>query len=200
MNVQLNYVNASLGTDIDVVVFQQGFTSNPNDPVFPWIVIKHCGRNCYHPFEYGPATYLSIGDEYGNYSSLKEVMPGQTWAVEATHNGRRLNMIGDQRHSRELQVQNDRPSGAINVCLFRNKRIVARKTAVAPRQMAVFDMSVQTIWFAAASDVKMDQPLPKFIVSEAREFALPGIASADIVMGGGGAEPYCFTLENVMPV
>ncbi|TXT39003.1 MAG: hypothetical protein FD135_2488, partial [Comamonadaceae bacterium] len=132
------------------------------------------------------------------------VKNGQALKLMATPTGaRRLLSAGLAHASAEVEVLNSLTHGAVDVCLFKNGRLLSRKTTVTPGQKAVFQF-VPTLWLAVASQVIQDQPLDSAVLSSNNtELSLLGIASADIVMTGGGAgadaTPYAFNLENIVP-
>jgi hypothetical protein len=74
--------------------------------------------------------------------------------------------------------------------------------SVAPQQEAVYEFKPM-IWIGVASEVEEGATMASAIVSSTNtELSLLGIASADIVMTGGGPgenpRPFQFTLDNVV--
>nr|WP_217909904.1 hypothetical protein [Pseudenhygromyxa sp. WMMC2535] len=170
-----------------------------------WKVIRYCGRGCNHPFLYPLDFEISTSDDYGNYSPRIPAKDGQHFTVLSTPIGGRMLRRGPAANSsvRDIEVTNGLPRGAINVNIFRGGKILARKTAVVPGQKAVFQFQ-PTIWVGVVSQVREGQSLNSAVISDVNtEFSLLGIASADIVMTGGGcgtsAKRYEFELENIVP-
>lgn len=99
---------------------------------------------------------------------------------------------------------NDLGQGAVNICVFRDGRMVGMKTAVTPGQKAVFQYQ-PVLWIGVASQVAQGVAISSAVMSNANtELSLLGIASADIVMSGGGpgegSTPYEFNLENIVQI
>jgi hypothetical protein len=115
---------------------------------------------------------------------------------------RSLLRAGSSNASNALKVLNDLDKGAVNVCVLRDGRPVDIKTTVTPQQKAVFEFK-PTIWIGVASQIVQGQVMNLAIISNINnELYLLGIASADIVMSGGGpgAHSTSFTcnLENIV--
>ena len=71
-----------------------------------------------------------------------------------------------------------------------------------PGQQAVFEFK-PSIWIGTASQVTQGEVLHPSVLSEvSTELSLQGIASADIVMTGGGpgenAPPFAFSMQNIV--
>ena len=167
-----------------------------------WKVIRYCGFQCHHPFLYPTDYEVSYSDENGNYAPLKRAEDGQMFAVVPTPMGRRMVSKGPSTSPREVQVLNGLPRGAVNVHIYRGGRLLASKTAVVPQQKAVFSFE-PVLFVGVATQIIEGQALDSGVISNVnQELYLHGIASADIVMSGGGAGPdstsYVFALENVV--
>jgi hypothetical protein len=101
-----------------------------------------------------------------------------------------------------VQVLNALPKGAINVGCYKDGKLLALKTSIAPQQKAVFEFK-PTLWIGVVSQIEQGQVMNSAILSHINtEISLLGIASADIVMTGGGpgsnSTPFAFNLENVV--
>jgi len=119
-----------------------------------------------------------------------------------TTSGDRLVPAGAGTSSKEVQVLNSLPVGAINASIYKAGKLLAVKTSIAPQQKAVFEFK-PTIWIGVASQIVQGQVMDSAIISNINtELSLLGIASADIVMTGGGpganSTPFAFNLENIV--
>ena len=203
MHTQLNFINnSSDGGDKEIVLFQRNTVSNMGELTVAWKVIRYCAYGCHHPFIYDNDTEVSYSDEFGNCAPRKTAQPGQKFAVEPTHYGRRLIEAGNATSPIEIQIVNAQPRGAVNINIYRNKQLLTVKSAVAPGQKAVFSFQ-PTLWIGVASQVVQGEPLSSAVLSNVnQEIPLIGVARADIVMTGGGAgstsTSYVFALENVV--
>ena len=119
-----------------------------------------------------------------------------------TASGDVLQMAPAPGSPNEIALRNDLAHGSINANLYKAGRLLATKTSIAPQQKAVFRFE-PALFIGAVSEVQQGEIMPAAIVSEINtELSLNGIASADIVMTGGGpgagATPFQFSLENIV--
>lgn len=204
MEIKLRFVNLSLdGNKSEVVVYQKNQITGMASLATAWKVIRFCGRDCYHPFVFPTAFEVAVADEHGNFSPRMAVENGQMLKLESTAlGGRRLLRAGLANTSSEFEVLNDLGQGAVNVCVFRDGRMVGMKTAVTPGQKAVFQYP-PVLWIGVCSQVVQGAAINTAVISHANtELSLLGVASADIVMSGGGpgedSTAYEFNLENIV--
>lgn len=206
MDIKLRFVNLSKdGNKSEVVLYQRNLLSNLGSLAVAWKVIRYCGRDCYHPFVYPTGYEVSVADEHGNFSPRMKAENGQLLKlISAPTGARRLLRAGSASASNELDVLNGMDQGAVNVCVFRDGRLVDIKTTVTPGQKAVFQYQ-PALWIGAVSQVVQGEAINSAVMSSiTTELSLIGIASADIVMSGGGpgegSTPYEFNLENIVQV
>ncbi len=204
MDIKLRFINHSNDSGrSEVVVYQKNLLTSMASLAVAWKVIRYCGRDCYHPFVY-PADYqVAVTDEYGNYSSRTPAKNGQMLRLTSGPTGsRRLLCVGPASASSELDVLNGMAQGSVDVCLFKDGRLLGIKTSVSPGQKAVFQYQ-PALWIGVASEVSQGVAISSAVLSNVTtELSLIGIASADIVMSGGGAGQdsiaYDFNLENIV--
>jgi hypothetical protein len=206
MDIKLRFVNRSSdGNRSEVVIYQKNLVANMASLAVAWKVIRYCGRDCYHPFVYPDGYEVCIADQHGNFSPRVLAVNGQLVKVVSTPTGgRRLLRAGPASSSTEVDVLNDLPQGAVDVCIFRDNRLAGIKTTVTPGQKAVFQYQ-PALWIGVASQIAQGVAISSAVMSSTNtELSLIGIASADIVMSGGGpgqgSTPYEFNLENVVSI
>lgn len=206
MDIKLRFVNhSSDGNKSEVVIYQKNLLTTMASLSVAWKVIRYCGRDCYHPFVYPDGYEVAVADGYGNFSSRVAAQNGQLLRLVSTPIGsRRLLRAGPASAANELDVLNDMGQGAVDVCVFKDGRIVGIKTTVTPGQKAVFQYQ-PALWVTVASQVIQGVAISSAVMSNvATELSLIGIASADIVMTGGGpgdgSTPYQFNLENIVQI
>ncbi len=204
MDIKLRFINRSNdGNKSEVVIYQKNEVSERASLAVAWKVIRYCGRDCYHPFIYPSGYEVTVTDEYGNFAPRIAVTDGQMVKLVSTPTGsRRLRCAGAAGAYNEVDVLNAMDLGSVDVCLFKDKRLMGVKTTVTPGQKAVFQYR-PALWIVVASEVVQGQGISSAVLSNvATEISLIGIASADIVMTGGGggalAGPYEFNLENIV--
>lgn len=202
-DVRLNFINQSNDcNNSDVVIFSQNVATGFAEVAIAWRVIRNCGQGWSHPFVFPRTMSVAVSDSWGNYSPQQAAQPGELFSAVATPSGDNLISAGVANSPREVQVLNALPMGAINAHIFRDGLLFAQKTSIAPQQKAVFEFK-PTIWIGVVSQVDQGQVMDAAILSNINtEISLLGIASADIVMTGGGpgaqSTPFMFTLQNVV--
>jgi len=200
--IQLNLINQSNDrNNSQIVVFQKNVATDFDEIALAWRVIKNLGTGNHHPFTYSLAMQVASSDSYGNFTPRMTAYPGQMFAMTKNQSGDVLGPAGPSTASTEVQVANQLEQGAINASLYRDGKLLAQKTNIAPQQKAVFKFK-PTIFIGVVSQVVEGQVLDSAILSSINtELSLLGVASADIVMTGGGpgqgSQPFRFTLENV---
>jgi hypothetical protein len=202
MDIKLTFRNRSNDTNnSSVVIFQKNVATDIDEKVVAWTVIRNCGQNEYHPFTYPMGMTVSSSDSWGNYTPQLAAEHGQMFQAGMTNSGDHLAYAGSATNSSEVQVRNDLTQGAINASIYKAGKLLAIKTAIAPAQSAAFVLQ-PSLWIGMASDIEEGDVMDTATISNANtELSLLGIASADIVMTGGGpgpnSTPFSFHLENV---
>lgn len=202
MDIQLNFINQSADSNnSQIVIFQKNVATGYEEIVVAWKVIQFCGFGDNHPFVYPMIMQVSASDSYGNYTPRLDAQPGNAFQVTLTNSGDMLTQSGVSNYPTEVQLSNNLTQGAINANIYKNNSLLATKTTIAPGQMAAFQF-LPTIWIGTASQVTQGQVMNSAIVEQVNtELSLLGIASADIVMTGGGpgktSQPFAFSLQNV---
>lgn len=204
MDIKLRFVNRSSdGNKSEVVVYQKNVLTTMASLSAAWKVIRNCGRDCTHPFVYPEGYEVSVSDEYGNFTPRLLAKNGQMFSLISTPTGaRRLIYTGPASVSTELDVVNDMGQGAVDVCIFKDGRLMGVKKSVVPGQKAVFQY-LPTLWIGVCSEVVQGLPISSAVLSYVNtELSLIGIVSADIVMTGGGpgeaSTAFEFNLENIV--
>jgi len=203
LDIKLNFINGSNdANNSDVVIFQRNVATDLEEVAVAWQVIRNCGQGCNHPFVFPMAMTVAAGDAWGNYTPQQVAQYGQLFAVTRNTSGDILSPCGDATSPTEVQVLNDLLQGAIKAMIYKDGKPIAMKTAVAPQQKAVFRFK-PTIWIGVCSEVTEGETMNSAIISSVNtEISLLGLASADIVMTGGGpgagSTPFLFRLENVV--
>ncbi len=204
MDIQLNFVNQSTDTNnSQVVIFQKNVATTFNQLAVAWTVLPISSLGGSNPVTI-PMTTLGAGasDSWGNYSLMKPAQKGQLFAAVHTASGIDLRPAATPAGTNEITVTNGMALGRINASIYRDNKLLAIQTGIAPQQKAVFAFN-PTIWIGTAPQVVEGQVMDSAIQSTVNtELSLNGIASADIVMSGGGsgatAVPLTFTLQNVV--
>ena len=199
--IKLNLVNASADcNNSSIVLFQRNMVSSIQEIAVAWLVIDNLGIGWSHEFTYDYTLQVSAADSWGNRVPAKSSANGQLWKVVRDCSGDQLQLAGDASVPTEVQIQNGLTLGAISANIYRSGTLLATKTGVAPGQMAAFKFN-PNICIGVVSQVEQGAILDSAILSTVNTtLALTGLASADIVMSGGGpgrnSAPFTFTLQN----
>ncbi|HHJ14838.1 MAG TPA: hypothetical protein ENJ79_10810 [Gammaproteobacteria bacterium] len=142
-----------------------------------------------------------MSDVYGNYSPHQPAVPGSRYEAGPARHGRHLYQDGSAANSDALQVHNGLPEGALRAHLVNRGRVMATSGPIAPGQHALF-IPHHHLCVATLDRICEGQHLARDDVNRlTTEFDVHGIASADLIMVGGGfstdSRPFSFTMENI---
>ncbi|CAM1360285.1 Aromatic ring-opening dioxygenase LigA [Tenacibaculum sediminilitoris] len=198
-NIKLNFINKS--NDVNnssVVIFQKNIADNFDKPTTAWKVIHKPKSMDNHPIDYTTNFQIATSDSHGNNTPKLTAHNGSAFEVVENTTGDVLqNSSTPAMNLEEIEVRNNLTRGAINANCYRNGKLLASKINVSPGQKAVFKFN-PSIYIGTASEIEEGEFLNSAIISQINtEINLLGINSADIVMTGGGSEPFKFSLENV---
>jgi hypothetical protein len=204
VDIQLNFINQSTDTNnSQIVIFQKNVAGSFNAIAVAWTVVPVSSLGGINPVTF-PMTTLSAGasDSWGNYTPMMPAQHGQTFAAVHTATGIDLRSPATPAGTNEITVTNGMALGAINAGIYRDNKLLAIQTGIPPQQKAVFAFH-PTIWVGLAPNIVEGQVMDSAVQTTINtELSLLGIASADIVMSGGGsgatATPITFTLQNVV--
>lgn len=205
MGVKLNFINLTNdANNSKFVIFQKNVATDYDELAVAWRVIQNCGQGDYHPFVFPMSMEVGASDSWGNYMPEQAAENGDMFQVVKDTSGDVLQLASEKGAPKEVQLRNDLNKGAINASIYKDKKLLATKTNIAPSQKAVFQFK-PTIWIGAVSQVEEGEVMNSAIISDVNtEISLLGIASADLVATGGGpgsnSVPFKFTLENVKMV
>ncbi|HEX4418778.1 MAG TPA: hypothetical protein VH165_12795 [Kofleriaceae bacterium] len=201
-SIALRLINQSADcNNSSILVFQKNVATNFDEIAVAWQVIDNLGSGWIHPFTYDLDLQVSVADSWGNHMPPQDTADGQLWKVVRDCSGDQLKAGGPGTSASEVQVLNSLDRGAVSACIYRSGKLLATKTGVAPGQKAVF-LFKPSIWIGIASQIQQGDVLDSAIMSNSNtQLNLTNIASADIVLSGGGpgrnSRPFTFALENV---
>lgn len=201
--IKLNFINKSSDTNnSSIVIFQQNVAEDFGEIAIAWKVIENCGRLDNHPFTYPMAFQVSASDSYGNYTPQLNSANGQAFDMIKSPSGDILQLSSvPATNSDEVEIRNNLETGAIDANCYRDGKLLATKTGLAPGQKAVFEFQPK-IYIGVVSQIEEGDVMNSAIISQINsQINLFGIRSADIVMTGGGpgksSTAFNFTLENI---
>lgn len=203
MDIQLNLINRSNdANNSQVVIFQRNPAAGVDALPVAWRVLGPLGQGDAYPFVYPLSTGISTRDRWGNYTPMMPVENGQLYGVAGTDSGDVLSLLGAASSPREIQCRNDLVQGAIAVSLYKSGKLWQQSASIPPGQTAVFAFE-PTLVIGVVSEMQEGEVMDSAIMSDINtELSLLGIASADIIMTGGGpgqaSTPFRFTRENVV--
>lgn len=200
-DIQLTFINESNDvSNSSVVIFQKNTAASAEELAVAWEVIENASQGASYPFILPEAFQVSASDSYGN--SLTSVPSGGHYSAVNTASGTALQATGTAASTAGATISNDLPEGAIDATIYKDGKLLATKTGIAPGESATFHFK-PTIWIGVISQVQQGQVMDSAIISQVNtELSLLGITSANIVMTGGGtgpsSMPFEFELENLV--
>ena len=203
MNIKLNFINNSKDeSNSEIVIFQKNLATDFYDLPVAWQVIRYCRPGDSHAFIFPKAMQIGVSDSYGNFTQQLPAHSGQLFHMVLTPSGNLLEPVGSSTCSEVVEVRNALSKGAFNVGIYKDDKLLAFKTTIVPHQKVAFVFN-HTLWIGVATHIEQGQVMDSAMLSSVNtELDLLGIASADIVMTGGGpggdATPFNFNLENVV--
>lgn len=203
-DIKLTFINESNDqNNSEVVIFQKNVATDFDELAVAWRVIRNCATGWQHEFTYPMEMKISANDSWGNEICAPIVANnGQMFHVYEDLSGNQLGYAGQSASKKEVQLRNDLAKGSIDGKIYKDGKLLALKTGVSPSQKAVFEF-LPTLWIGVVSQIEEGEVINSAIMSDINtELVLTGIASASIVMTGGGtgqdALPFTFTLEDVV--
>jgi len=200
--VKLNFVNRSNdANNSQVVVFGQPVGPAIAEAALAWQVISNCGPGWSHPFTWPAAVAIGVVDPHGNVSPPLDIAYGQLAEVVATPTGTALRISEQPGPPDTIGLVNLLPQGVVAATVFRAGKPYARQS-LWPQTRSIFSFK-PTIWIGVVSQIEEGEGIESAVASQVdTEISLLGVASADIVMTGGGAgpdaKPFVFTLQNIV--
>lgn len=201
--IELNFVNNSNDANKSaVVLFQKNLASTPDDAPIAWKVIADCAPGRTHRFIFPTAIEVVATDEAGVPAGPVSGWDAQYFVVGHNSSDCAVALGAAEAAPGEVHVRNALPYARITANVLRDGRLLAIKAGVQPQQMAVFQLK-PSLWVGTASAVSEGQAIdPQMLSTVKTELSLLGLASADIVMSGGGGDatstPFRFSLQNVV--
>lgn len=202
MDTHITFINNSNdANNSQVVIFQQNVARGVSALPVAWQVI-HCMPGATYRFVVPVEGGITAADSYGNFTAMQPATAGHRFRVEEQTSGATLVDAGQGAARGEVHFLNGLKMGAVAASIYKDGKMLAIKTGIAPRQQAEFRFE-PTIWVGQVDQVIEGESLDADIADALfTEISLEGVASAALVMTGGGtganATPLTFTLENVV--
>jgi hypothetical protein len=202
MDIKLNLINQSSDANNSQIVIFQKNVALPAQQAVAWRVIRHCDPGESHAFTVPAEMSVRATDGHGNLSASLPARPGHAFAVSRETDGDTLRPAGLGNADREVQVSNGLLREHVDVHVYRDGKLLATHASLPPDGKTGFQFKPE-IWIGVASQVEEGEVMTEAMLEPmTAQISLEGIAGADIVMTGGGqgpnAQPFAFTLENVV--
>jgi hypothetical protein len=202
--IKLNFINKSQDVNnSSVVIFQKNVKPSFNESAIAWQVIKNCGIDDIHPFTYSQSMTVSASDSFGNFTPQLTANPGDAFDVTLTTSGDQIaKSLTPANDFTEVDVRNLLTTGSITANIYKDGNLLAIKKNIVPQEMAAFVFK-PAIYIGIVSNIEEGDVMDSDIVNSInQQISLLGVASADIVMSGGGAGATAtalqFSLQNVV--
>ena len=195
MDIKLTFINdAPAAGGVDIVICG----TPPQGNVVAWRLIQQCAPGDSYPFVYPDESTIGYEDSYGNHTRQLTAQLGQQFVAVRTPDGDTIERVDAPGPPAGLVLSNRLPEGAITVGIYKDGLLFASLPGVTPQQEVMIELP-SVLWIGAASQIEQGEVFdPAALADITTQLSLPGIASADIVMTGGGNDPLVFTLTNIV--
>ena len=202
--IRLNVINHSNDSNnVRIVIFQENSSPSADDLTSAWHVIPNLAQGGRHTFTYSSDSTINVTDRLGNDTAQLTAEAGQRFDMVKDAGGESLKLDGAASSPEVFEVANSTQDGPISANVYKSGKLLASKQHVAPGQKAIFEFKPSIYIGVDSGELQEGQIMNSAILSDINtELSLLGIASADIVMTGGGpgasSQAYEFTLDNVV--
>ncbi len=191
--VHLNVIDQTDDVDgVAVVLYRPNLLGSVEQDV-AWTILELQGPGDSQQLTLGA---LSVGatDSFGDQTAQLSANPGSSFQVVDDSSGTTL-VATASSGTEQISISSGLGQGVLDAEVYENGKLLSVATGVMPGNTAVFRYA-SSIWIGSASqfvqgEIMQGEP------SDATELDLEGVASADLVVTGGGGQPYSFTLQNV---
>jgi len=196
MDIEITFINNSLdNNNNNVLIFQKNVAESFEETTIAWRVIKNCGREWNNVINYPMEFELQARDKYTNTSPKMGCTNGDKWNISLGLSGDSMQKDPTGASSRNaIDLANNLDYGALDAWIYKDGKVLAKKTKIAPGQKATFEFK-PTIWVGLASQVEEGDVINSAILSTVNtELSLLGLTKAQLIMTGGGDLPFEFKL------
>ncbi|MGK4567557.1 hypothetical protein [Flavobacterium sp. 3HN19-14] len=190
----------------DIVIFQKNYPTGDqmmeDDKLFPvvWEVKHYFEVLNKHLIIHQDDLILYAFNEKGIAAPEIPVYGGQVFDVTGNDDAIETQLSAETTDKKtEITVRNKVLGSSIRIDLKRRDSVshyYAMKT-LAAGQSKTFDFGAK-LYIGTVPGLREGDILDGELKSKVKEIDLYGIKSADVVITGGGAEPFVFTLENIV--
>jgi len=198
MEIELTLINRSNDADEShIVIFQKNIAPGAASQVVAWRVVHGLQKEYPYTVMFPDSLQIAAEDSYGNTTGLVDVEAGQVASAVQDTAGIAVEIQAGTNGSAIL-LKNGLSTGAIHGLVYRDFMPIAKQTGISPSQEAIFEFK-PTIWVGVMGQVGEGDIMDEAILNDINtEISLLGITKANIIMSGGGVEPFRFALEGVV--
>ncbi|KQV46355.1 hypothetical protein [Massilia sp. Root335] len=203
MDIKLDFRNRCRARHAPTVVIFQVDDDDPEALAVAWKVIRNCAPGWHHPFVFSTEPEINVSDRYGNHLPRHAAANGMVFDLTPLVCGRRLARDRMPGKSDEIVLRNRLAHGGVDVNLYSNGLLLARKSQVGPGRQATFRFGSTLCIGVVHHQAEGRTFAPDAVLTECVDVPLRGIASADLVLEldderGGDGPAYRFIVENVV--
>lgn len=201
--IKLNFINNSNNLNgSSIVMFQHNEAEDFGEIAIAWKVIENCGKFDNHPFKFPLNFHVSASDSYGNYTPQFQTFSGQAFEMVKDNSGDVLRLSSTPAvNPNEVEVQNNLRSGSIDAHCYKDGKLLAKRTALAPGQKACFEFFPK-FYIGVVSQIEEGETINSAFISQiSTAINLVGITSADIIItdckSNQNSHLFNFILKNI---
>lgn len=204
VTVALRLVNKTKSFNGYACVMMQKNKASHEEKGFPWRVFRNLEPGQAYAFEYLDQIQVAFSDNDGNLSPNYDAEPGSSFSVVKETSGLTLVQNRSSLDPTGIDIINEVEQGSFNLWCLRGGKKLAVEYNVDPNIDARFEFEPFELFLGVILSDEVDdtQDIDPAFLPYFKRIYLNGIASADIVIYGGGvgpsAEPFNFILENII--
>ena len=202
--ITLNFNNFSNDQEnLSIGMFYKNQAWADKETAIVWKVITGCAKGQTQQFEIPPHFQVSASDATARHLRRLTAKEGDAFEVVKSLRGTDIKLSKDQSAvPSTIEVRNGLPLGEVTASIYKDGRLLDVSAPMHPSYKAVFQFDAYVYFFAAKNLVEGQTINLATLDKSLTEIDLFGVASADIVMTGGGigpmSTPLDFHLANIL--
>jgi hypothetical protein len=192
--------NSNTVDALPILIFQRNVATRFDETEVAWRYTNISSGGTYR-FDFPGRLTVSFNDTFGNFTSVLSAELGDKFTLSSTISGTEIMPRGSSSSPQTIELENE-TNDNFTANVFRSGKLLARKTNLRLGDAGLFSFQ-QNFWIGVAPGLIEGQTIDSPVISSINtQISLLGVASADIVVTGGGAgpsaTPYTFNLANIV--
>lgn len=192
-SITLNFMNKTSTPSINVVLLQKNINV-AETTAMAWTTIPFSNIGDNVKINYSPNLQIQFVSQSGNISEKITAAAGNKFLASGTNT---IALNGNAGLPSDIELENTTGS-TIAILIYRNGKVIYRKDSITNGQTVVVELK-PTFFADINKDISQGEIIEAGDLANFNtEISLIGIASSDVIVSGGGTDPYQFSLDNVV--